>query len=250
MMNTKAKMIIAPLALLAVILILWQVCTVGFHVDKMVLPSFSDIVNAFRVKFVPIILPDLLATMKNLVIGYLIATPVGIGIAAILSQSDTLVKIATPLIVITLVTPIIVIVPILIPFIGFDAKVKIIVVILQTAPIIILNSLVGFSNVRADKIDLMKSYGATRWEIFRKITFMDALPRVFAGLELGCILSTIGAVTGDIAVGAGGIGTRIQIAASTLATDTVFASILSVCLVAILLFQIVVWIERKVVAWK
>ncbi|MFP3154507.1 ABC transporter permease subunit [Lachnospiraceae bacterium ZAX-1] len=246
----KLKMRLAPIGLLVAILILWEAFAVGLQIDKTVLPSFSAILSAFQNKFIAIILPDLVTTMKNLLLGYLIAVPVGILIAALLAQSATLVKIATPLIIVTLVTPIIVIVPILIPFIGFTAKVKVIVVILQTTPIIILNSLVGFSNVEQDKVDLMKSYGANRWEIFRKIIFMNALPRVFAGLELGCILSTIGAVSGDIAVGAGGIGTRIQIAASTLATDTVFACILSVCLLAILLFQIVVWIERKVIAWK
>jgi NitT/TauT family transport system permease protein len=231
-------------------LLLWEISTIAFHVDSKVLPSFTDILSAFQNKFIPIILPDLLITMKNLVLGYVIAVPLGILIAAICAQSQTLVKIATPLIIMTLVTPVIIIVPILIPFIGFDAKIKVLVVILQTAPIIILNSLVGFTNVKQEKLDLMKSYGASRFEIFRKITFMDALPRVFAGLELGCILSTIGAVSGDIAVGDGGIGTRIQMAASTLATDTVFASILSTCLLAIILFQVVVWIERNVIAWK
>lgn len=242
--------IVAPIIFLVVLLGVWQLVTKVFRIDMTVLPSPVDIGIAFKDKFIGIILPDLWITVKDIVIGYCIAVPLGLLIAALCSQSKIAVKIATPLVIMLLVTPMMALIPIFMLFLGFNTSVKIIVVVLQTMPIIILNSLTGFSNVQKFQLDLMSSYGCSRLEVFIKATFMNALPEVFGGLKLGCVLCTIGAVSADIGVGRGGVGTRIQTAASVFATDTVFATIIVTCIVGIILFEIVSRIERVCLNWK
>lgn len=241
---------VAPIVFLVILLIVWQMITVIFRIDMTIIPSPLDIAIAFRDKFIGIILPDLWITVKDIVAGYCIAVPLGLLVAALCSQSKTAARIATPLVIMLLVTPMMALIPIFMLFLGFSTSVKIIVVVLQTMPIIILNSLTGFCNVQKSQLDLMASYGCSRFEIFQKVTFMNALPEVFGGLKLGCVLCTIGAVSADIGVGQGGVGTRIQTAASVFATDTVFATIIVTCIVGILLFEIVSRIERACLNWK
>ena len=248
--ESKCINITAPLVLLAVILVVWQLITTLFNVPMTVLPSPKVVITAIINKFPSVIWPDLWITIKDILIGYIISVPCGLLIAALVSQFKTSVKVVTPIVILLLVTPIMTLIPIFLVFMGFNTKVKIIVVLLQTMPIIILNSLTGFSNVSKEKKELMASYGCNKFQIFKKVTFWDALSQVFAGLKLGCVLSTIAAVTADIGVGQGGVGVRIQSAASTFATDTVFATVICICLVGIILFSIVSKIEQKVIAWK
>lgn len=245
-----AKKIAAPLIFLVILITVWQMITMIFHIDMTILPSPFSIAIAFKEKFIKIILPDLWVTVKNMFIGYCIAVPLGMLIAALCAQSKIAIKAVTPIVIMLLVTPMMTLIPVFMIFLGFSNVVKLIVVVLQTMPIIILNSLTGFCNVQKSQLDLMASYGCSRWEVFWKVTFMNALPEVFGGMRLGCALCTIGAVSADIGVSQSGVGTRIQNAASTLATDTVFATIIAICLVGIILYEIVARIESACLNWK
>ena len=132
---------------------------------------------------------------------------------------------------------------------GFDSKVRVIVVILQATPIIVLNTLTGFQTVETSKLELMRSMGATKFQTFIKLIFPNALPQVFTGLKLGCIFSTIAAMSADLAAGKIGLGFRIQQYSSLIMTEMAFGTILIVALIGIVLFQIVATIEKKVIVW-
>jgi ABC-type nitrate/sulfonate/bicarbonate transport system permease component len=110
--------------------------------------------------------------------------------------------------------------------------------------------LTGFSNIEASKVNVMKAMGATRWEIFRSAVFPNALPQVFIGLKLGCIISTIAAMSSDMSVAQGGLGYRIMMASSFLAMETAFSAILIAALLGMALYQIVSFIESKIIIWN
>jgi ABC-type nitrate/sulfonate/bicarbonate transport system permease component len=84
----------------------------------------------------------------------------------------------------------------------------VIVVIIQATPIITLNTLNGFTNIEGEKLELAKSVGASKLQTFIKIIFMNAMPQVFTGIKLGCIFSTIGAISADFVAGTVGLCSR------------------------------------------
>jgi ABC-type nitrate/sulfonate/bicarbonate transport system permease component len=107
----------------------------------------------------------------------------------------------------------------------------------------------GFQTTENAKLELMRAMGASRLQTFIKVIFPNAMPQVFTGLKLGCIFSTIAAMSADLAAGKQGLGYRIQQYSSLIMTEMAFGTILIVALIGIVLFQIVLTIEKRVILW-
>ena len=241
---------LAPVILIILIFIIWELCCCIFSISPKLLPKPTEIWMALVNKFGDTILPEMLLSLRVMLIGYIIAVPLGFVIAAISSQFKFVVRMLTPVLIILMVTPMVTLVPEFKLFLGVGTGVKILTVVLQCTPVIAVNSISGFTHVPQNKLDVMRGLGCGRWETFRRIVIPNALPQVFTGLKLGCILCTIAAMSSDLSVGQGGLGYRIKMAASLSATDTAFATIVVVSAIGILLFSIVSFIEKKVVSWR
>lgn len=241
--------IIAPVLLFVAFIGLWELFVRFSGISRMILPSPLAIFEAMQKNFSRDIWPQMLFTLKVILSGYFIAVPTGILAAAICSQYKLITKAITPLVILLVVTPMITMVPLFMLWMGFDSKVRIIVVVLQATPVIMLNTLTGFQTIEVSKLELMRSMGATRMQTFMKIIFPNALPQVFTGLKLGCIFSTIAAMSADLAAGKYGLGYRIQQYSSLIMTEMAFGTILVVALIGIVFFQIVLSIEKRVIVW-
>lgn len=240
----------APLLVILVVLLIWQMFCMMLHVSEKILPLPTQIITSLVSSFSKTILPDMLISLKIMIIGYCIAIPIGFFIGAIASQFSFATRMLTPILVALMVTPMVTLVPIFKLFFGVGDGVKLLTVTLQCAPVIAVNSISGFTHVPQDKINVMKGFGCGRWETFFKVVVPNGMPQVFTGLKLGCILCTIAAISSDISIGQGGLGYRIQMEASLSNTDTAFATILVVAILGILFYYIVEKIESLVVTWK
>ena len=241
--------IIGPIVLFIVLVLLLELAIVVFDISRTVLPAPHAIWSHTSANFVRDLLPHMLFTLRIILTGYFIAIPLGMLIAAISSQFNLLFKAIMPLNILLVVTPMITLVPLLMMLMGFDFRIRIIVVVLQATPIIAINTLIGFSRTESLKLELMRSMGASRLQTFFKVVFPNALPQVFTGLKLGCIFSTIAAMSADLAAGREGLGFRIQMYASLVMTEMAFGTILLVIIIGITLFQIVASIEKRVIVW-
>lgn len=241
--------VIAPLILLILIIGGLELFVKCSGISRTILPAPSAIFAELFKNFGRDIWPQLLFTLKVILTGYVIAIPVGMLIAAVCSQFGIVIKAISPLIILLVVTPMITMVPLFMLWMGFNPSLRIIVVVLQATPIITLNTLTGFSTVETSKLELMRSMGANRIQTFFKLIFPNALPQVFTGLKLGCIFSTIVAMSADLAAGKMGLGYRIQQYSSLIMTEMAYGTIIIVALVGIILFQIVASIEKRIIVW-
>lgn len=241
---------LAPAILVIVIFVIWQLSCGIFKISENLLPKPTQIFAALAGKFSNTIFPEMLLSLRVMLLGYIIAVPLGFFIAAISSQFKFVVRMLTPILIILMVTPMVTLVPEFKLFWGVGTGVKILTVVLQCAPVIAVNSISGFTHVPQNKLDVARGLGCGRWETFTRIIIPNALPQVFTGLKLGCILCTIAAMSSDLSVGQGGLGYRIKMAASLSATDTAFATIFVAAALGILMFSIVSFIEKKVTGWR
>lgn len=248
--TSKAVNFLAPVTVIILLLVIWQAGCSIFHISFHLLPKPTEIFTALRRNFADTIFPDMLLSLRVMLIGYLVAVPLGFMIAAAASQFKIAVRTITPVLIILMVTPMATLVPEFKLFLGVSPAVKVLIVILQCTPVIAVNSLTGFAHVPEDKRNLMKAMGCGRWETFLRVTIPNAMPQIFTGLKLGCILCTIAAMSADISVGQGGLGYRIAISSSHSATDTAYAAIVTAAVIGVLLYSLVSLIERKAVTWK
>ncbi|MDR3365210.1 MAG: ABC transporter permease subunit [Clostridiales Family XIII bacterium] len=253
-MTTKPKSklfnICAPIALIILLVIVWQIACTAFDISFHVLPKPAEVGRALLENFPRTIFPDMMASVKVMLAGYCIAIPLGFAIAAFSSQFNLAVKSIMPVLIILMLTPMATLVPIFKLFLGVDPTLKIIIVVLQCTPVIAVNSLSGFIYVPQAKKDLMRALGCRKWESFFRVTVPGAMPQIFTGLKLGCILCTIAAMSADISVGQGGLGYRIQVASSLSATDLAYAAIVIAAILGVVLYMAVSLVETRVITWK
>jgi ABC-type nitrate/sulfonate/bicarbonate transport system permease component len=185
-----------------------------------------------------------------ILIGFAVATALGMLLAALISQSGLVTRAISPVIIWLVITPLITLIPLLTLWLGYDPMQRVYVVIIQATPIITLNTLNGFTNLENEKVELARAVGCTKLQRFMKITFMNAMPQVFTGIKLGCINATIAALSADTVSGNIGMGFKIKQYIKYNNIDLAYGSIILVALIGLVTYNIVEAIEHKVVLWK
>ena len=114
---------------------------------------------------------------------------------------------------------------------------------------IVIDTSVGLKSVPQDMLDLVASTGGSFWRSLRKVRLPHALPNIFGGLKLAITFATIGAIVGEFVGTSEGLGYVIQIANGRLQTSLVFAAVILLSIMGLLLYNIVVLLEKKLIPW-
>ncbi len=243
------KQVVGILVMAIIIIGLWELLVRLFHVPEYVFPTPTAIIKALITSF-PNIYPDFLYTLSALVSGYLIGASIGLILAAVLTQIPFIEKIITPYIILIITTPTIALIPLLMIMLGFNIWPRIIAVALAVGPMVMINSVTGFRQTDLAKIALAKSYGATTFQIFRKIRFPLALPMINVGLLVGGIFGLITAVGADMVGGKIGLGHKIAYYSALARMGNFFATILLVSIIGISIWIIMANVGRKWSSWS
>lgn len=241
--------IVAPLVVLAILVFGLQIICTLFDINEHVIPKPFDMITE-TIRVFGDILPHFLFTIKIVLLGFIISVPLGMLIAAVLSQSKILISALSPIILVLVITPMMTLVPLMLLWLGTNPNLRLLVIIVQATPIITFNTLNGFTHVEKEKLELGASVGASKLQTFIKITFMNAMPQVFTGVKLGCIFSVIGAISADFVGGKIGMGTRIVYYTKYNSTAVTFGCIILVAIIGLVLYYSVSALERRVVLWK
>ena len=145
--------------------------------------------------------------------------------------------------------PIIAIAPLLLIWVGYGIAPKIIVVALISFFPISVNTVDGLRSVDPDMVNMMRTLGATRWQIFTKLQVPSALPQMFSGIKIGITVSVIGAVIGEWVGASSGLGYLMTYSQPLFLTARVFAAIVVLSALGIGLFVLATLVERMVLPW-
>jgi len=189
-------------------------------------------------------------TIIEILIGFIFAVLWGLLLAFSIAYSKHVERIFYPFIIGSQTIPIIVIAPILLIWFGYGLLSKIIVVALISFFPIVVNLVDGFRSTDVDKINLMRTLGATKITIFRKLAFPSALPFLFSGLRVAVAVSVIGAVVAEWIGSSSGLGYLMIRSKAQFLTERIFASIIILSFIGIFLFIVVSLVERIVIPWN
>jgi len=220
-----------------------------FKVPEFVFPAPSAIAVAFVTSF-PTVYPHFLITLGELLSGYVTGASIGLVLAAVLTQIPYLEKIIVPYILLLITTPTLALVPLLMLKLGFTIWPRIIAVSLASGPMVMINAVTGFRRTDLAKIALAKSYGATTFQIFKKIRFPLALPMIIVGLLVGGIFGLITAVGSDMFGGKMGLGNKLAYYSSLARMANFFAVIILISAIGISIWIIFSNIGKKWASWQ
>ena len=238
-----------PIIFILTILVLWELVVNLGVVERYILPAPTDIVTALTVNGSDIMMHTWVTFFEGMT-GLLVAVFLSLIMAIVMDQLPVVKKAIYPVLVISQTVPIIVIAPLLAMWFGFGIAPKIFVVVLVCFFPITVNLIEGLQSVDGELINLVRSMGATRRQIFAKIKFPSALPYFFSGLKFAATYSIMGAVIGEWLGGKAGLGVYRLIARHAYALDLVFASILVIVILSIVLFYGIAGIQRALMPWE
>jgi putative hydroxymethylpyrimidine transport system permease protein len=237
----------SAIALVLVLLVVWQACVRIFSIPSYLLPEPTAIVSALGQWSV--LGSATWVTLQEVIYGFAIALVAGVLIAIALHASAVLRRAVYPLLIGSQTVPIIVIGPILVVMIGYNILPKLIIVGLICFFPIVVNTLDGLGSVSEDYILMMRTLDASRISIFRRVEFPSCLPMMFTGIRIAVTYASIGAVVGEWAGSNNGLGYVMLEAEPNLQIARIFAVIVILTGISVVMFILVSVVQRLVIPW-
>ena len=237
-----------PALLVAAFLAAWEIYARASGVSPFVLPPPSRVLESlwlFREDAVRHAVPTILETL----VGFGLSIGAAVGAAIAMDRLPVVRRAFAPLMIGSQTIPIVAIAPLIVVWFGFGLAPKIIVVVLVTFFPITVALLDGFASTSAEATELMRSFGASKSQIFRKLRWPSGLPSLFTGLRISATYAVIAAVIAEYVGATEGLGIWMVLSQRSFRTDLVFGAILLTAVLSVALFALVVLAERAVIPW-
>lgn len=246
----KASGVALPLLFALLVLGLWELYCLISGVGESSLPPPSRVAEALVQGWGPLELgSNTWVTLREILLGYLAAVVLGIGLAVLIRSSSTVERALYPWLVASQMVPIPAIAPVFVLWTGFDIRPKLMVIALVSFFPIAVNAIDGLRAVDPQMLRLLRTLGAGRWQRFRHARLPAALPFIFSGLKIAAALAVIGAVFAEWVGSSEGLGYLILVLNNATDTAAMFAVIFLLALIGIGLFAAITALERLLLPW-
>jgi len=247
--SNRLRRILAPIILLAFLFGLWELIVRIVGVPGYILPPPSRIVVTFFAQF-GFLWSHAIVTLAEITFGLLLGSAGGLLLAAAIVYVPLIEWAVHPLIIASQMIPVFAIAPLLIVWLGYGLWPRVVVAALICFFPVAINGVDGLRATSSETLELFRSLGASRWQIFTKLRFPGSLPALFSGWKIAATLAVVGATIGEWIGASRGLGFLMLESNARLRIALVFAAILMLTLVGLLLFGIVRIIERLVLRWR
>lgn len=238
----------STLAGFAMLILIWHLAVRLLDVPSYLVPSPVAVAAVFMDK------PRLLTvhgleTLKAILLGYLLAVAVGIGLAIVFVSSRVISRIVYPLIVTMQTLPKVAVAPLFVIWFGFGLQSRVLITFLICFFPILVNTMTGLMATTIELVRLVQSMGASPRQIFAKIRLPGALPSIFSGLKIAVMSAVIGSIVAEFVGANTGLGYLLLIARGTLETELMFAILVVLSAIGITLYFLVATVERLLTPW-
>ena len=241
---TRLKRALLPTLTIMVLLVLWQIVVVLNIVPNYLVPSPYQVFLAL-IRDAGLLASHTLVTLEESLLGLAIGVAAGFVIAVVMDRFEGLYHAFSPLITVSQTIPVVAIAPLLVLWMGFGILPKVVLVAISTFFPVTVALISAFRSVDSDVIDLMRTMGAHRVQIFRHVKLPAAARQFFSGLQI----SVIGAVIAEWLGGDMGLGVYMTRVRKAFAYDRMFAAIVVVSALSLLLMWLVGLLKTQLMPW-
>lgn len=246
--RNPGRAILRGLCVVGVLAALWQAGIWLFQPRPFLFPSPMDVMQVF-LNQPGYLASNALVTINEMVLGLVIGSLAGIAVALLLSQFAMLERFVMPIVIATQTLPVFAIAPILVIWFGFGIGSKIIMASLIIFFPVASSLYDGLRQTPGAYLDLGCSWGANRFQMLRYMRLPAALPSLMSGLRIAATIAPIGAIVGEWAGAAGGLGFIMLQANARVQTDVVFAALIVLAVCAFCLRSLVVYLADRTLWW-
>ncbi len=238
-----------PVLTIIIILGIWQTASSIGMVPRFMLPSPIDVAKAFIVDF-PLLMSNAKVTLLEAFIGLGMGVAVGFLMAVLMDRFEKMYQAFYPLIVLTQTVPTVAIAPLLVLWFGYEMLPKVILIVIVTFFPVTVSLLDGFKSADRDTVNLLRSMGASKVQIFWFVKFPGSLGQFFASLRISVSYAVVGAVIAEWLGGFSGLGVYMTRVKKAFSFDKMFAVIFLISVISLLLMGAVNLLQKKCMPWE
>ncbi len=242
--NDKISTVVLQVGLLAAFIGLWELAAQVGLIDPFIMSCPSRIAETLAsIEFSELML-HIGYTLLECIIGFFAASIIGILVAVLLWRFAKLRRVLEPYIVVLNALPKIALGPIIIIWVGAGMQAIVVMTILICVIVTIISVLNGFMSVDEGKILLLKSMGASRWQILTKLIIPANVPALVNMLKINVGLAWVGTIMGEYLVSTAGLGYLIIYGSHVFKMDLVMSSTVVLCILATVMYLAVAAVEK------
>ncbi|MEC5387576.1 ABC transporter permease [Uliginosibacterium sp. H3] len=244
--NTVSRL--SPWLLTIFVVICWEIICRGFDIKPFLFPSPSLVWKVGKELADPIMMHALHTLMTTLA-GFAIAVVVGALLGMIVGSSPIVYKALYPLMVGFNSIPKVAFVPVLVVWFGIGTIPAIVTAFLISFFPVVVNVAAGLSTLEPELEDVLRSLGASRIDILRKVGIPRSLPYFFASLKVAITLAFVGSVISETVASNLGIGYLMMSASSSMNMPLVFAGLIVIGAMGVITYELFALLERRLTRW-
>lgn len=247
----RKRVLATQVAILLAVVLVWELAATLRWIDPFITSQPTRVLRTLiSLHNEGILYKHISITVMETVVGFTLGTIIGTAVAILLWWSDFLSEVLDPYLVILNSLPKIALGPIIIVWVGQGVTAIIAMALFISIVVTILGVYSGFAQVDTDKIKLLRTFGATKWQVFKKVIFPSSIPTIVSALKINVGLSWVGVIVGEFLVSRAGLGYLIVYGGQVFRLDLVMTSVIILAVAAAVMYQAVVVVERYSLKWR
>lgn len=236
---------IDPLILFIVLAVLWEKVVILFKIKPYLLPPLSKVVESMWANKANLALQSWI-TVQEVLAGFVLAVAAGLILGVAIYAWSTLRRTVYPFIVVFQGIPKIALAPLMIIWFGYGDISKILMAFLFAFFPVVIATMGGLAATPANLVEHFAAIRAPAWVAFRRLYVPSALPSIMDGCKQAMPLAVIGAIVGEFVGSEHGLGHLILDTTANARTDYLFAALVTVSIVAALLYLVIELVAKRV----
>lgn len=231
---------------LAALLLTWEVAARLSLIDSFIFSRPSRIWQTYVTLAGGDLLYHTQVTVGETLAGFLLGAAAGVLLAVALWWSPFVSKVSEPYLVVLNSLPKIALGPVIIILAGAGTRAIVLMALAISLVVTVLEMLSGFRDTDPGALQMARTFGATKGQIFRKVVLPYNIPTLFDSLKVNIGLSLVGVIAGEFLVSRAGLGYLIVYGGQVFKMDLVMASVIILAAVAALLYESVALAQKLV----
>jgi NitT/TauT family transport system permease protein len=242
---------ILSVALLMLVLCLWEAAIFYFEVPKFVLPPPSAIaLGLWRGFLSGVFIEHLWVTLFEVLVGFALGCALGFVLGVGIALNRYVAYFLYPYVIMFQSMPKVALAPLIVLWFGLGITSKVVTAALVSFFPLMVNTIAGLASADEDRIALIRSLGGSERQVFTMLRLPSALPFIMAGIEIALALSLIGTVVTEFLGAERGLGMLMQSMNFVMDVAGSFAILLVLAVLGLVLNQAIVLVRAKVLFWE
>jgi len=222
----------------------------GFRVPTYIFPAPSAVALALWRGFATgIYETNLIHTLLEALLGFLLGSLLGFVLGAMVALNRYVEHFVYPYIVMFQSVPKVALAPLIVVWFGLGLKAQVVNAGLVASFPVLVNTIAGLKSADEDRVNLMRSLGASNIQVFWMLRVPNALPFVMAGLDVAMVFALIGAIVAEFVGSNAGLGMLIQSMNFSMDVAGQFSVLLILSIMGLLLNRCVYLLRQRVLFW-